>query len=127
MDKVWEKKEEKSRDFRSYIQTASPHLGSKVCSAGSEVTLVLLPDELHHEFTSLLQKNKKQNKKIKFYIIMRCKFETIIKKNFFGGVKVSESAAASDHVWVSNGRTCTLCGSPVILRGLSAPVGMGSS
>lgn len=58
---------------------------------------------------------------------MRCKFETIIKKKFFGGVKVSESAAASDHVWVSNGQTCTLCGSPVILRGLSAPVGMGSS
>lgn len=38
----------------TYIESASTHLGSKVCSAHPEVSLVLVSDELHHEFTGLL-------------------------------------------------------------------------
>lgn len=43
-----------SKSGHDHIQTASPHFGSKVCSASPEVTLVLVPDELHHKFTGLL-------------------------------------------------------------------------
>lgn len=40
----------------AYIQSASTHFGSKLCSANPEVSLVLVSDELHHEFTGLLEK-----------------------------------------------------------------------
>lgn len=55
----------KSREAGSYIQTASPHFGSKVCSASPEVSLVLVPDELHHKLTGLLQRGLKNTKILK--------------------------------------------------------------
>lgn len=46
--KSFKKFEREGQKSIAYIESASTHFGSKVCSANPEVSLVLISDELHH-------------------------------------------------------------------------------
>lgn len=46
--KIISKFKGKGQEGIAYVESASTHFGSKVCSANPEVSLVLVSDELHH-------------------------------------------------------------------------------